>query len=89
MKQEFEDYYYAFQSAKNALTDIFPTYTETGFLWHYNHGTENFSIDVGNFEAKVHATFEYNNKKWECISPGGYADRIDEMLKIIIDHFGE
>lgn len=89
MKQEFEQIFLEFCKARNEIEHNLPSYTETGFLFHYNHGTDNFSIDVGTFEAKVCATFEYNNKKWACISPGGYTDRIDEMLKIIIDHFGE
>jgi len=90
MNKEYMRIYLSFLAANEALNDLLPTYTETGYHWTYNHKSNHFSINCYSpFENSIAATFEFFENEWRCVEPGGYPDRIDEMMKIIVYHFGE
>jgi hypothetical protein len=90
MNVEYARIYLEFLASKDALNDILPTYTETGLHWSYSHDSNFFAIKCYlPFDNSIAAKFELYENKWRCVEPGGYSDRIDEMLKIIINHFGE
>jgi hypothetical protein len=91
MKTEFETMFNEFCSAKNAIIESMPSYSKTGFIFNFATNTHYFTISCGTFEVRINAVFSHINGKWECVEKGGYAyeGRIEEMMKIIIEHFGE
>lgn len=91
MKEEFKEMFVAFTNAKNSIIDSLPPYSKTGFIFNFATNTSDFTISCGTFEARINAVFSHIEGKWECVEKGGYAyeGRIEEMMKIIIDYFGE
>lgn len=90
MKPHLEQLFLDFCKAKCELESNLPSYTDTGLYFYLVTSINDvLTIECGEIDMKVNATFFYGGGKWHCAYPGGYTDRIDEIMKIIIDHFGE